>query len=188
MVLRYVLLGCLEQPASGYDLKAAMDRSLSHLWAAESSQIYGTLRALEKEGLLASSLEKSEKGPDRRVYRRTTQGDAEFSAWLEGDPELSPERLSVLSQIHFLARERDPTQTAALLERVRDKFVERLRQYQAIQATEANRGHGASPDHDAVFGTLALDLGMKTLQARIEWCDEAIRRLTGLGGAEATRA
>lgn len=185
MSLRYVVLGCLEEPASGYDLKRSMDRSLSHLWAAESSQIYGTLRAMEKEGLLASSIEKSPRGPDRRVYRRTAKGDAEFAAWLEGDPELTPERLSVLSQIHFLARERNPEQTTAFLERVRDRFVERLRQYEAIRAEAA--GEDERPE-DAVFGSLALDLGMKTLQARIEWCDEAIRRLAGIDGARPSNA
>ena len=108
MSLRNVLLGYLEEPASGYDIKQAFDRSLSHLWAAETSQIYGTLRALEKEGLLASTTEKSSRGPDRRVYRRTQKGEEELAAWLEGGPELSRERLSILSQIHFLGRSRDP--------------------------------------------------------------------------------
>ena len=74
MSLRNVILGYLEQPASGYDIKQAFDRHLSHLWVAETSQIYGTLRTMEKDGLLSSAKQKSEKGPDRRVYSRTALG------------------------------------------------------------------------------------------------------------------
>lgn len=185
MALRNVILGFLEEPASGYDIKRSFDESLSHLWAAESSQIYGTLRSMEKEGLLASAMEKSSRGPDRRVYRRTPKGDAELAAWLDADPELAPERLSVLSQIHFLSRARNPSQTSAFLERVRARFVQRLEEYEAIREREsATRDVGA----DALFDTLALDLGMKTLRARVEWCDEAIRRLAALDEPGPSRA
>lgn len=184
MSLRNVILGYLEQPASGYDIKRAFDRNLSHLWTAETSQIYGTLRSMEKEGLLTSTTEKSPRGPDRRVYRRTSAGEKEFATWLEADPELSRERLSVLSQIHFLSRSRDPHQTGAFLARVRERFVERLEQYEALKARESE----SVGESDALFDNLALDLGLKTLRARVEWCDEVIERLAGLDGDGASRA
>lgn len=185
MALRNVILGFLEEPATGYDIKQAIDRSLSHLWAAETSQIYGTLRSLEKDGLLTSEKEKSSRGPDRRVYRRTPLGDQDLTKWLEGDPELSRERLSVLCQIHFLSRARDPRQTTAFLERVRDSFIRRLHEYEAIRDQEEK----AKTDQvDVFFDTLALDLGLKTLQARVEWCDEAISRLAALGEADPSNA
>ncbi|MEM8713771.1 MAG: PadR family transcriptional regulator [Planctomycetota bacterium] len=178
MALRNVLLGFLERPASGYDIKQAFEQSLSHLWAAETSQIYGTLRTLERDGLLLSTTEKSSKGPARRVYSRTAEGDEAFAAWLDEDPELSRERLSVLAQLHFLGRARDPIETAAFLERVRERFVERLAEYEASREVESS--HGASGD--SLLQGLALDLGLKTMQARIEWCDDAIERLKGLKG------
>ena len=68
--------------------------------------------------------------------------------------------------------------TTALLQRVRAQFVQRLEEYEAIRAAEERR---KSDQADAVFDNLALDLGMKTLKARVEWCDEAIERLTRLG-------
>jgi DNA-binding PadR family transcriptional regulator len=185
MALRNVILGFLEEPASGYDIKQSFEHSLSHIWAAESSQIYGTLRAMEKEGLLASETEKSNRGPDRRVYRRTLQGDKALEEWLAGDPELSPERLSVLCQIHFLSRARDPRKTTVFLERVRDSFIERLREYEALRAEEGKAKEGTV---DVFFDTLALDLGLKTLQARIEWCEEALSRLAALDGADPANA
>lgn len=185
MALRNVILGFLEEPASGYDIKQSFDRSLSHLWAAETSQIYGTLRAMEKEGLLESVKTKSTRGPDRRVYRRTPKGDQELADWLEGEPDLSRERLSVLCQIHFLGRSRDPRQTTAFLERVRERFLDRLHEYERIRAEEEASKDGVA---DAIFDTLALDLGVKTLRARVEWCDEAIRRLAALDDSSPSHA
>lgn len=179
MSLQNVILGYLEEPASGYDIKQSIDQSLAHLWAAESSQVYAKLRGMEQDGLLKSAMEKSQKGPDRRVYRRTSQGDKAFMAWLDSDPELSPERLSVLAQIHFLCRSRNPTRITELLQDVRKRFVERLEEYEKNSAFEEENKKDAGEE---LFEKLSLDLSVKTLQARIEWCDEVIQRLSLLDG------
>jgi PadR family transcriptional regulator AphA len=54
MSLDPILLGLLREPASGYDLKALLDHGIGHFWAAELSQIYPTLKRLEKDGFLTS--------------------------------------------------------------------------------------------------------------------------------------
>ncbi len=185
MSLKNLILGFLEEPASGYDIKRSIDESLSHLWAAESSQVYSKLRAMEKDGLLKSTKEKSSKGPDRRVYRRTHEGEEAFSKWLESDPELSHERLSVLAQLHFLSRSRNREQTTELLEGVRDRFLERLEKYRALEVSESQK---ADQDGEEFFDKLALDLSIKTLQARIDWCNDAIVRLRQLSSGEPEHA
>jgi DNA-binding PadR family transcriptional regulator len=48
------LLGLLGEPACGYDLKAVLDNGIGHLWAAELSQVYPSLKRLEKQKLLRS--------------------------------------------------------------------------------------------------------------------------------------
>ena len=57
-------------------------------------------------------------------------------------------------------------------------FVERLQEYEAIRTQEEKAKGGPV---EALFDNLALDLGLKTLRARVEWCDEAISRLAALG-------
>ena len=48
-----VVLGLLAHgPRSGYDIKAAVDRSTRFFWAASYGQIYPELRRLEREGLV----------------------------------------------------------------------------------------------------------------------------------------
>ena len=98
---------------------------------------------------------------------------------------MSRERLSILSQIHFLSRSRDPRRTTAFLERVRERFVQRLEEYEALRRREEE---ATESEADALVGNLALDFGLETLRARVEWCDEAIRRLGALGGGGTSRA
>ena len=51
MSLKYALLGFLTyQSRSGYDLKQLMDVSTSNFWHAKQSQIYTTLKKMEKDG------------------------------------------------------------------------------------------------------------------------------------------
>ena len=75
MSLRNILLGLLEKPASGYDLKGEFGASLGHFWAAELAQIYPTLKAMEAEGLVRSRAVPSTRGPARKEYRRTKSGE-----------------------------------------------------------------------------------------------------------------
>ena len=88
MSLRHLLLGLLESPASGYDLKKQFDQSLRNFWHAELSQIYPQLQKLEDEGFVSSRHEDSPSGPPRRVYRRSARGRRELLDWLRAGPEI----------------------------------------------------------------------------------------------------
>jgi DNA-binding PadR family transcriptional regulator len=80
MSLRHALLGLLaEEPASGWDLSRRFDEILGSVWPAGHPQIYGELRKLEQEGLIAVDSE----GPRRRkAYRVTDDGLAAVRRWL----------------------------------------------------------------------------------------------------------
>ncbi len=97
MNLDSILLAMLNEPTSGYDLKAAFDRTVNHFWPAELSQIYRTLKRLEKAGLLKSRRQPSDRGPDRRVYRRTAAGRKELRHQLLADPQFVDERLPYIA-------------------------------------------------------------------------------------------
>ena len=67
-----ILLLLREQPAHGYDLLERL-RPLGFT-RDDPGRLYRTLRALEEEGLVRSSWERSETGPDRRIYELTRAG------------------------------------------------------------------------------------------------------------------
>ena len=82
-MLKYALLGMLNyQPMTGYQLKQFMDNSTKHLWYADQSQIYRTLKSLTENKLLNSTIEAQDGRPDKRIYLITELGQADFLRWL----------------------------------------------------------------------------------------------------------
>ena len=80
-----------------------------------------------------------------------------------------------------MSRSRDPLQTRAFLIRLRERFAERLEQYETMRREE-------SASDDALLDNLALDLGLETMRARLSWCEQTIRKLSELDGGATSRA
>ena len=79
MSLRYALLGFLNLgPMTGYDLKKQLDRSTQNFWHAGLNQIYPTLKKMDDEGWITSSLEPQDGRPDRVVYQLSETGRQEL--------------------------------------------------------------------------------------------------------------
>ncbi len=105
-MLKYTLLGFLNYlPLTGYELKQRMDSSTTHFWHAKLSQIYVTLKALEEEGLVASSVEEQAERPDKRIYTITPAGQGELRRWLaQPETELSPKKETLVLKLFFSAQ------------------------------------------------------------------------------------
>src|SRR5689334_16322500 len=114
MSLRHALLGLLaEGPASGYDLLKVFDRSLTFVWPATQSQLYGELNRLADDGLI----EVTAQGPrGRKDYSITAEGRAELEHWIT---DVEPDRLrrnDAMLRVFFLGL-LQPKQARAYLER-----------------------------------------------------------------------
>lgn len=179
MSLRHVLLGLLQKPRSGYDVKKQFDTSLRNFWKAELSQIYPALQKLEKDGLLSSEKLDSERGPQRVVYARTDAGRDELIRWLEDGPTVGTERIGFLAQTYFLSELDDPYQALGFIRELRAYFSERLAYLEQVETTwsAANPLYPDElPDAD-FFPQLTLDCGIHRLSATVDWCDKTIARL-----------
>lgn len=73
------LLLLAESPAHGYDLVNRLDPL--GLPTADLASHYRLLRAMERDGLIDSSWERSAHGPDRRRYRLTPVGVDQLHDW-----------------------------------------------------------------------------------------------------------
>jgi DNA-binding PadR family transcriptional regulator len=180
----------LRAPTSGYELKAAFDLTAKHFWPAELSQIYRTLKRLEKAGLVRSRTEPSERGPDRRVYRRTAAGRRALHRALAADPEFGDERLAYIAQLFFLFELEDLEATRACIEKVREKRARQLAAYRVI-TRERLAAFGGSVDDatDEEFHQyLTLDAGIAVARARLRWCDDAIKMIDRRRKAKKPRA
>lgn len=178
MSLPHVLLGMLAEPASGYELKQFFDQSVRHFWSAELSQIYPALTKLEKEGLLSSNSAPSDKGPSRKMYRRTAAGKTALHDWLVDGPQCRTERLSYLTQVFFLDAI-DPAQRIRFMEELKADFAARL---QALKAIEQNWGENDPrypeqlPDKD-FYPQMTLRAGLMKYQLMVDWCQECLDRM-----------
>lgn len=101
MSLRHILLGLLEEPLSGYDIKLEFERSLAFFWSANLAQVYPTLKKMQSESLVESWTEPSSKGPDRIVYKRTHDGAEILDAWLKEGPRIETEKRQYVAQVFF---------------------------------------------------------------------------------------
>lgn len=190
MSLPHILLGVLDEPASGYDLKKLFENALRHFWAAKLSQIYPTLKSLEQKGWLVARDAPSEKGPSRKVYLRTDAGTEAITEWLSGGPEIGTERLTWVAQVFMLSAMDDPERQLQFMTQLRDAMAERLASLKSAEE------HWRSVDpcypddlpDRAFYRHLTLRLGMSRAEGNLKWCEECLERIRARHGAPAETA
>ena len=190
-MLKYALLGfLLHQPMSGYDLERAIRTSIQHIWSAQLSQIYRTLKQLEDDGLVTSAVEPQEGRPDRRVYTLTDTGRAEFGRWIaptvtEVDAVRSPSMLRM-----FFSAARPVEDTLAQLRLMRELYVRERDQLAGEVAQQIQSLVDAfGPDTlDPLFWDVVRRAGEMHAQTWIDWTEEATVRLEQIRAARAAGA
>jgi len=177
-MLKYALLGFLNYgPMTGYDLGAFFDASAAHFWHARLSQIYTTLKRLEAEGLLTSTVEAQESRPDRRVYTITGAGRQALQEWLARpvvDLEKGKNRLLLKL---FFARPLGKEAILTQLRLQRDLHRQQLVLYRDHVAEQITRTATTNPElaADAVMWEVTRLYGEMTEEMTLRWLDEAIR-------------
>jgi len=130
MSLRFALLGLLAvQPASGYDLKRAINRSTYFIWNATGPQIYNTLHTLREEGYLTSEALAQKGKPDKQIHTITASGRAALKEFMSEPIRSAVTRDEVLLRIffgNFASKKTINRELEAYLERIREerKFME----------------------------------------------------------------
>ena len=79
MSLPHALLGLINyQPSTGYDLKNKFQKSIHFFWNAALPHIYRSLKQMETQGWIASTIEQQSGKPNRKVYRIMDKGKKEL--------------------------------------------------------------------------------------------------------------
>ena len=178
MSLPHALLGLLSYgPAAGYDLRTAFDLPAYLFWQVSLPQVYRTLRRMEREGWLVSTIEPQEGKPSRRVYRLTPAGRQELTRWLGETPPVPETRHPLLVKL-FFGSAAPPGSLAAHVEAWRAHYAQLLRRYRtefpaAIEAAARQPGAAA----DAPYWRLTLEFGRRHAQMMVEWCDAVLAAL-----------
>ncbi|MFN0263717.1 PadR family transcriptional regulator [Tepidamorphus sp. 3E244] len=162
MSLRFALLGLISmKPASGYDLKQTIERSINFIWNATSPQIYNTLRKLREDGYI-STQDLPQKGkPDKQIHSITPSGREALEAFVSEPIRSSVTRDEVLLRI-FLG---NFTDSAAMRRELRS-YLERVREERSfLESVEARVSSHPGPNREARRYQL-LSLRIKVAQSR----------------------
>ena len=168
MSLRYALLGSLaDQPRTGYALLKHFEQSLAYAWPASHSQIYPELARLVDEGLI----EQTDSGArNSKTYAVTDAGLADMRRWLL---ETSPERRvrSDAALRTFFLWLLAPEEAEHQLEEERSYWQGVLVEFRRIQEEPTGRSKKARTLR------IALEGGIRTVDARLAWLDDVLREL-----------
>jgi DNA-binding PadR family transcriptional regulator len=84
-MIKYALLGLLrEQSDYGYRLKQRFDERVGTVWHLNIGQVYQTLRALDRTGLIVPrGAAGDDHQPSRRRFDLTTKGERALERWLQ---------------------------------------------------------------------------------------------------------
>ena len=176
MALEHVILGLLTiRPMSGYEMKVKMDVSTDFFWYATHSQIYPTLKRMEKRGLVTSEVIQQEGLPNKRVYSITEKGRTELTDWLVSPPELTFLRDDFLIKFFFF-KEIPPDKALEILNENLRLHKEELEYYLKVGRLEMEKVRMRTPDEELAvnFKLLTLKRGIYFEEDYIRWLKEAI--------------
>lgn len=163
-----VLLGMVaEGHATGYAIKAEIERSTRFYWGASIGGIYPELRRLEQSGLLTRS--DDPRGETRRhSYRLTPAGHRALRQWLTHPEECEIEmRHEGLLKLRF-AGVLTPQERSAVLQRMRDLHVSRIEQLQR----RIEEGGFDDPYH-----RLTTEYGLGWNRWARDWCESVLESM-----------
>jgi PadR family transcriptional regulator, regulatory protein AphA len=160
---------------TGYELKQAIDSSTGFFWHAHHSQIYTTLRLMEKGGLVSSVFVREDDALRRRVYTLTDEGRKELTDWLDTPmTEVPPLKEDFLVRM-FFSGQRDP-------QKVLDELSIQRKLHLATQKSYQNL-HDCMPYQDdprniglenhQKFWHLTLEMGLLYEKMYLDWLDIA---------------
>ncbi len=163
-----VILGFIaNQPRSGYDIKAMVDKSTRFFWAASYGQIYPELKRLTDRGLIEGSDHSQGERP-RTVFSITDQGQEALAEWMASDEQVHELRDEALLKL-FFSGQTSHEELISVLETKREEHLDALQRFREIEPFAA-----ASED----FGPLmVLRYGLAYSEFAAEWCERALREI-----------
>jgi DNA-binding PadR family transcriptional regulator len=172
MSLRHALLGLLaEQPASGWDLSRRFDDVLGAVWPAGHPQIYGELRKLVTDDLIAID----STGPrGRTAYKVTDAGLAEVRRWLtEVDVDHTMRVEPLLRSVFFWLL--SPEQLRAHLDAEAEHYERLATMYRQVADAKDRGDFGDGPQTRSL--RLTVEAGIRLSEALNEWAVWARERV-----------
>ncbi|MHB1042840.1 MAG: PadR family transcriptional regulator [Eubacteriales bacterium] len=182
MSLSYAILGLINySPMTGYDLKKLFDDSINFFWSAQTSQIYRELKTWEKKGCIVSTVQPSEKGPDKRIYGITEQGIDCLKNWLSDMPDEVDEdnRNAFLLRV-FLLSQLGVDELVFQIQKRLKKYRRDLLNLKAVESKMQAYAQTFGREDEVHFWKIILSRGYHDVESHIHWAEESLEYLEKL--------
>ena len=166
---RAILGLLLPQPLSGYDIRRIFTQTPMATFSDSPGAIYPALKRLEADGLVRGRIERSNGLRQRRLFRLTPAGRANFKLWLNA-PVTHEDVVRDTDELmlRFSFMDAGVGQAASV------RFLRALQHELTIYIPELNRylaSHGREMPRS---GRLALESGIRSYEALLEWTSHAL--------------
>ncbi|GHG48268.1 hypothetical protein GCM10011331_09890 [Flavimobilis marinus] len=168
---RYAVLGMLTLgPMTGYALRETIAGTIGHFWHESFGQLYPTLAALERDGLVASRAARTGRG---REHTLTPAGYDALRTWLAQAPATSSSHRSELLLKVFFGRHAEPGTVERHLEMHRGALTESRAYLADLEAQVAD-----DPAPDQAYWLATVRHGIHLTDASLAWTSETLASLT----------
>lgn len=193
----FAILGLLAwKPMSGYDIKRLIEVGLTYFWYESYGSLYPTLDRLVADGLASRRDERRHDRRTRHVYSVTARGRRRLTTWLR-EPSDPPRSKNELQLKFFLCSRRPLDEGIRLLEEYREQQLEVQELYSdserllrravreralpdelnEVLPADDQRRSDTDRRNEALIFLLTLRHGVLKVEARLAWCEEALRAL-----------
>ena len=170
----YVILGILRNnPRTGYDINKVVKTRLGPYWDINYSQIYPTLRELEKGGAITKKIEINERGQNRKVYSITNEGKNKLKEWLLKPAKPEKHKIELILKIGF----GEQVSNNELIKHVQTFRERHVAQLENVYSIEKELKAQLDQNETNYFTLLSLELGTKFHLSAVDWADTTITKL-----------
>ncbi|MBU50630.1 MAG: hypothetical protein CL920_18280 [Deltaproteobacteria bacterium] len=176
MSLQHAILGFLSlRSMTGYDLKKSFDRSASHFWPGNQSQIYRTLSKLTELDFVDVDVHERGDLLPTKTYSITPSGRQHLHTWLSTPLGERPVREPFLLQLFFGGLLSDD-EVLALIQSEIALTEDALKQYEALK--EPPTPPESKEDKRKVFfSLLTLEFGLHANETYLRWLTSIKERI-----------
>ena len=167
--LGYALLGLLQKPSSGYDLRKVFSSTTMRTYSDSPGAIYPALRRLEQAGLIRGVIEEGSGLRRRQVFRLTSKGISELKKWITRPvtrEDLVWGQQEIMLRFAFCETAVGSTAAVELLQSLETA----LQSYVAALHEELQQIKSAMP----ASARLAFECGIRGNQCFLEWTHHAL--------------
>jgi PadR family transcriptional regulator AphA len=179
MSLKFALMGFLDiYPLSGYDLVKAFDYAALHYWHATHTQIYSTLKQMEKDSWVKGEIVHQTDNPNKRIFSITDKGKSEFLKWLREEPEIPGLKHAFLIKFTY-SKDLSNEELRGQLDLYEKKLKERLSMLQSEEKGAFMQM--ARSERERLLWKISNENGIMYYRNEIDWINK-VRDVIPKGG------